>query len=153
MFPNTTVAELTSCAIYGFASREPMYLRLLAYYAALFDKPHATKRWATASAANKNENFWWVVNEEWAQYGTVNPNVPIRWLAISKRALHWNHLPSNFHPWALAILDAFDLPRYQAAYNMPPDEYEAVARDLPVVLKGLREYPPDRLAPPIDETN
>ena len=41
----------------------------------------------------------------------------------------------------------------QAAYHMPAEEYEAVARDLPVVLQGLRDYPKERFAPPIDETN
>jgi hypothetical protein len=153
MFPNTTIAELTSDAIYQFESREPVYLQLLTYYERLFDYPKEVARWSTASANNKNENFWWVVNEAWAEYGTPNPDVPIRWLAIAKRALHWNHMPSNFHPWALAILEAFDLPRYQAAYGMQSDEYEAVASDLPIVLEGLRNWPRDQLAPPIDETN
>jgi hypothetical protein len=153
MFSNTTIDELTGDAIYSFASRDPVYLQLLKYYADLYEYPQSIERWRCASPKQRNDRFWWVVNEAWAQYGAVNADVPIRWLAIAKRALHWNHMPSNFHPWALAILSRFDLPRYQAAYRMPPDEYEAVARDLPVVLEGLRNYPLDQLAPPIDETN
>jgi len=65
-------------------------------------------------------------------------------------------VPTNnrsLHHWALAILEKFDLPRYQAAYKLPLEEYQAIARDLPVVLQGLRDYLHDRLAPPIDETN
>ena len=91
------------------------------------------------------------MNESWKSYGTVRPNAPIHWLAISKRALQLDHVPSNFYPWALAILEKFDLPRYQAAYHLPPEEYEAIARDLPLVLEGLRSYPPENLAPPIEE--
>jgi hypothetical protein len=153
VFPSTTIVALTSDAIYSFAWREPMYLRLLKYFADLYDYPQSIARWEEASPQLRNERFWWVMNEGWKGYGTVNPNLPLAWLSIAKRALQWNHLPCNFYPWALAILEAFDLPRYQAAYNMPPDEYEAVARDLPVVLKSLREYPQDQLAPPIDEAN
>jgi hypothetical protein len=153
MFPNTSIDELTGDAIYHFASRTSVYLQLLKYYEALFDKPYAVEEWHRGDVDHHNENFWWVVNEAWAQYGTVNPDVPLRWLALSKRALHWNHMPSNFHPWALQILSRFDLPRYQAAYQMAADEYEAVARDLPLVLEGLRNYPLDKLAPPIDENN
>lgn len=93
------------------------------------------------------------MNEGWKSYCTMRPNMPLHWLGISKRALHWDHVPSNLHPWALAILESFDLQRYQAAYNMPAEEYEAVARDLPVVLQGLRDYPKERFAPPIDETD
>jgi hypothetical protein len=153
MFPNTSIDELTSDAVYAFAERQPVYLQLLHYYAELYDYPKAITRWEAAGPELRSDKFWWVMNEAWARYGTVNPDVPLRWLAISKRALHWNHMPNNFHPWAMAILSRFDLPRYQAAYHMLPDEYEAVARDLPIVLEGLRNYPLDQLAPPIDETN
>jgi hypothetical protein len=153
MFPNTSVEALTSEEIYRFESRTPVYLQLLHYYEELFDYPKALARWDRAESQQRNDNFWWVINEGWRGYGTVNPNLPIAWLAHAKRALHWNHMPSNFHPWALQILSRFDLPRYQAAYHMLPDEYEAVARDLPIVLEGLRNYPLDQLAPPIDETN
>jgi hypothetical protein len=153
MFPNTSIDELTSDAVYAFAERKPVYVQLLQYYEELFDYPQQEARWQKATRSYMNDSFWWVMNEGWRRYGTVNPDVPIRWLAIAKRALHWNHMPSNFYPWALEILSRFDLPRYQAAYHMPADEYEAVAHDLPIVLEGLRNYPLDQLAPPIDETN
>lgn len=153
MFPNTTIDELTSDKVYAFGQTKPMYLALLEYYANLFDYPNAQARWSRADPEMRSGKLWWVMNEGWKSYGTLNPDVPICWLSISKRALQLDHMPSNFHPWALAILERFDLARYQAAYHLPPEEYEAIARDLPVVLQGLREYPPEKFGPPIDETN
>jgi hypothetical protein len=153
MFPNTTIEELTGDAVYEFAERTPIYLELLDYYAQLYDYPFMQERWKCMDVNGRTGTFWWVMNEAWAEYGTVNPDVPLRWLAISKRALQWRHMPSNFHPWALAILESFDLPRYQKVYQLPAEEYAAVSSDLPVVLKGLREYPKDQFTPPIDESN
>lgn len=153
MFPNTTIEELTSDQVYEFDATTPVYLALMDYYATLFDKEYARQDWARFSMATRSENIWWVINEGWKSYGTVRPNTPIHWLAISKRALQLDHMPSNFHPWALAILEKFDLPRYQAAYHLPPEEYNAIAHDLPIVLQGLRAYPPEKFTPPIDETN
>lgn len=153
MFPHAKLTDLCSDAVYQFAERKPLYLELLKYFSDLFDYKQALEQWKQFDQQDKNENLWWVMNEGWRSYGTVRPNMPLHWLGIAKRALQWNHIPSNFHPWALAILEHFDLARYQAAYHMPAEEYEAVARDLPVVLQGLRDYPKDRFAPPIDETN
>lgn len=153
MFPNTTIEELTSDAVYQFESARPVYNDLLVYYHELYDYPFQERRWAEADPETRTGRLWWVMNEGWKGYGTLNPHVPICWLAISKRALQWDHVPSNFLPWALAILEKFDLPRYQAAYHLPPFEYEMVARDLLDVLEGLRNYPREKLAPPIDETN
>ncbi|MDT4870469.1 hypothetical protein FQZ97_1055490 [compost metagenome] len=45
----------------------------------------------------------------------------------------------NFQPWALGIPGKFDLARYKATYHLPPEGYEAIARDLPIVLQGLRD--------------
>jgi hypothetical protein len=127
---------------------------LLKYFSDLYDYRQAIERWNNQlGPIQRSERLWWVMNEGWKSYCTMRPNMPLHWLGISKRALQWDHVPSNLHPWALAILESFDLPRYQAAYHMPAEEYEAVARDLPVVLQGLRDHPKDRLAPPIDETN
>lgn len=153
MFPNTTIEELTSDRVYQFGSTTPVYLALMDYYAKLFDYPHFQERWKCSDLDMRTGKLWWVINEGWKSYGTIRPNTPIHWLAISKRALQLDHMPSNFHPWALAILEKFDLLRYQAAYHLPPEEYDAIARDLPVVLQGLRDYPLERLAPPIDESN
>ena len=153
MFPNASIEALTSDKVYEFGSTKPVYLALLKYFSDLHDYPRAERVWRESTPDERSDSMWWVMNEGWGQYGTVNPDIPVRWLAISQRALYWDHVPSNFHPWALAILEKFDLPRYQAAYKLPPEEYEAIARDLPVVLQGLRDYPRDKLAPPIDETN
>ncbi|RKT50737.1 hypothetical protein DFR40_2664 [Azonexus fungiphilus] len=153
MFPNTSIEELTSDRIYQFDSTTPVYLALMAYYAEIFDYPKAQERWERADPERRSSKLWWVMNESWKSYGTVRPNTPIHWLAISKRALQLDHVPSNFHPWALAILDSFDLPRYQAAYQLPLEEYAAIAQDLPQVLDGLRHYPQEKLAPPIDEND
>ena len=150
MFPNTTIEELTSDGLYQFEQTKPVYLALMEYYAALFDYAKAQERWKDADPEMRTGILWWVMNEGWKSYGTLNPDVPVRWLAISKRALQLDHMPSNFHPWALAILERFDLPRYQAAYHQPPEEYEAIAHDLPIVLQGLRNYCPrrSRIEPP-----
>ncbi|EWS65850.1 hypothetical protein KBW71_05910 [Hydrogenophaga aromaticivorans] len=153
MFPNTTIDELTSDQVYAFGLTDPVYLEVLEYYAAMFDDLHSRERWSRSDPETRSGKLWWVMNGGWKAYGTLNPNVPVCWLAISKRALQLDHMPSNFHPWALGILEKFDLARYQAAYHLPPEEYEAIARDLPVVLQRLREYPPEKFGPPIDETN
>lgn len=153
MFPNVKLEDLCSDAVYQFAERKPLYLELLKYFSDLYDYRQAVERWSRFGPIQRTGNLWWVMNEGWKSYCTMRPNMPLHWLGISKRALHWDHVPSNLHPWALAILESFDLQRYQAAYNMPAEEYEAVARDLPVVLQGLRDYPKERFAPPIDETD
>ena len=153
MFPNTTIDELTSDKIYQFEQTQPIYLALMDYYSALFDKEYARQDWARFSMNGRNDKLWWVINEAWEEFGKVNPNLPVAWLGTAKRALQLDHMPSNFHPWALAILEKLDLSRYQAAYHLPPEEYNAIARDLPIVLQGLRDYPPEKFAPPIDETN
>jgi hypothetical protein len=153
MFPNTSLDELTSDKVYEFKKADFLYLTVLKYYSQLYDYPLQENWWKDYSQEKRSGRIWWTMNEAWAEYGTLNPNIPYRWLSIAKRALYWDHLPSNFHPWALAILEKFDLPRYQAAYQFPAEEYEAMARDLPDVLQGLRNYPLDKLAPPIDENN
>jgi hypothetical protein len=153
LFPNTSIQDLTSEKIYGFFECKPVYLALLRYYAALFDKPRMQGFFKVGDADYRNGLLWWVMNEAWKEYGTLNPDLPYRWLAITKRSLYWDHIPSNFYPVALAILEKFDLERYQAAYHLPADEYEAMRRDLPEVLDGLRNYPSEKLASPMDENN
>jgi hypothetical protein len=153
MFPNTTIEELTSNKVYQFAQTKSVYLALLEYYAALFDEPWAKENWASADPELRSGKLWWVINEAWEEFCKVNPNLPLAWLATAKRALQLDHMPSNFHPWALAILEKFDLPHYQAGYRLPPEEYQAIAHDLPLALQGLRSYPPEKFAPPIEEDN
>lgn len=153
MFPNSSLEELTSDEVYKFESTKPIYFALLKYFSDLYDYPFMQERWSQADPEERSGRMWWFMNEGWRTYSEVNPDLPIAWLATAKRALYWDHVPSNFHPWALTILEKFDLPRYQSVYKLPAEEYEAIARDLPVVLQGLRDYPHDKLAPPIDETN
>ena len=153
MFPNTSIEELTSDKVYQLSHARPLYLELLRYYEKLFDYPKALVRWEQFDAEAKTENMWWTMNEGWESFCKLNPELPIHWLAQAHRALYWDHIPSNFHPWALAILEKFDLDRYQVAYHLPDEEYQAIARDLPVVLEGLRNYPPEKFGPPIDEDN
>ncbi|MDW5415702.1 hypothetical protein R6242_03850 [Iodobacter sp. CM08] len=152
MFPCSSILELTSDEIYSFSSCDPDYLELLKYYSSLFDYS-AMNQLVYEGVFSYEYLFWWGINEEWEAYGRINPAIPMRWLAISKRALQWDYMPSNFHPWALAILESFDLPRYQAAYHLPLDEFTAIEQDLPVVLKGVRNYPKEKLAAPMDEDN
>ena len=153
MFPNTTLNELTSDKVYEFPECKPVYLALLKYYSDLYDYSFMQENWNEGDADYRNGRLWWVMNEGWKSFGTLQAILPMAWLSISKRALYWDHMPSNFHPWALAIVGSFDLARYQAAYHLPMDEYEAMQRDLPVVLEGLRNYPADKFAPPMDEDN
>lgn len=153
LFPNTTLEALTSDKVYEFTECKSVYLALLNYYAALYDKPRMLDRWNSGDADYRNGCLWWVMNEAWQEYWTLKPDLPYRWLAISKRALYWDHIPVNFYPVALAILEKFDLERYQAAYRLPTEEYEAMKRDLPEVLEVLRQYPLEKLAPPMDEDN
>lgn len=60
--------------------------------------------------------------------------MPIFWLVWSKSMLQWDYLPSDFSLWALAILEWFDLDRYNAAYHLPEGEYNAIKHDLFSVL-------------------
>jgi len=153
LFPNTTLEELTSEKVYEFSECKPVYLALLKYYSDLYDYPFMAEKIKNNDADYRNGRLWWVMNEGWKSYGTVRPTMPMHWLAISKRALYWDHIPVNFYPVALAILEKFDLERYQASYRLPTEEYEAMKRDLPEVLEGLRQYPLEKLAPPMDEDN
>lgn len=153
LFPNTTIEELTSDKVYEFAECKPVYLALLKYYSDLYDYPYQEENWDEGDADYRNGRLWWVMNEGWKSFGTLNPILPMAWLSISKRALYWDHIPVNFYLVALAILEKFDLERYQAAYRLPTEEYEAMKRDLPEVLEGLRQYPLEKLAPPMDEDN
>ncbi|WP_144372137.1 hypothetical protein [Vogesella urethralis] len=153
LFRNATIEELTSEKVYEFAECKPVYLALLDYYHRLLDSPSAKEDWDQSDDHGRNYELWWVMNEAWQEYGTLKPDLPYRWLAISKRVLYWDHIPVNFYPVALAILEKFDLERYQAAYRLPTEEYEAMKRDLPEVLEGLRQYPLEKLAPPMDEDN
>ncbi|MDW5415701.1 hypothetical protein R6242_03845 [Iodobacter sp. CM08] len=159
MFPSVDVNEFCSDVIYQFGDCKPLYLALTEYYKALYDSGSYEERIAEQERGHEFRqdmycsSFWWVINEAWESYGKLNPAIPMRWLAISKRALQWDYMPSNFHPWALAILESFDLPRYQAAYHLPLDEFTAIEQDLPVVLEGLRNYPKEKLAEPMDEDN
>ncbi|MBB5020414.1 hypothetical protein HNQ59_003733 [Chitinivorax tropicus] len=153
MFPNASIEELTSEEVYAYVDCKSVYLALLQYYSDLYDYPRAKAVLAEADADMLNDHLWWIMNEAWKEYGTLNPAVPYRWLAIAKHALHWNHMPSNFHRWAMAILEKFDLERYQAAYHLPEAEYAAMKQDLPIVLEGLRQFPPEKFAPPLDEEN
>lgn len=153
MFPNTTVEELMSDKVYEFGETNPIYLAWQKYYSKYFDYPIAQDRWSRWDPGTRSHELWWHMNEDWEGYGTVNSSIPIQWLAFTKRCLEMDHMPSNLNPWAIGILGRFNLARYQAAYHLPSEEYEAIARDLPEVLKALREYPREKLAPPIDESN
>ncbi|NHQ85214.1 hypothetical protein HA050_03700 [Iodobacter sp. HSC-16F04] len=152
MFPCSSIDDLTSDDVYLFNSCNPVYLELLKCYSSIFDYD-VMNELVDEEVFNYGYLFWWVINETWELYGKINPAIPMRWLAISKRALQWDYMPGNFHPWALAILESFDLPRYQAAYHLPLDEFTAIEQDLPVVLEGLRNYPKENLAEPMDEDN
>lgn len=75
--------------------------------------------------------------------------MPIWWLAWSKSMLKWDYIPSNFQPWALAVLEWFDLERYHQAYHLSQEEYDAIKHDLPLVIDGLKRYPAEKLAPAV----
>lgn len=153
MFPGMTVEELMSDRVYEYENTKPIYQAWQKYYSTYFDADWARDRWIRSTLEQRSAKLWWHMNEDWEGYGTVNSSIPIQWLALAKRCLQMDHVPSNLHPWAIGILGRFNLARYQAAYHLPSEEYEAIARDLPEVLKALREYPREKLAPPIDEGN
>ena len=153
MFPASSLNDLLGEGVYGFSEREAVYLAAVKFCDDIFDSEWRLAERDSYTPEQVSHIFWWVMNEAWDVYCQVNANLPIAWLSITKKALEWDHVPINFHPWALAILEHFDLERYHAAYHLPRDEYEAIAHDLPVVLEGLRNYPAEKLAAPIDEDN
>lgn len=77
--------------------------------------------------------------------------MPIFWLIWSKSMLQWDYLPSDFSKGALAILEWFDLDRYNATYHLPEEEFTAIKNDLPLVISQLKNYPKERFAPPIGD--
>lgn len=153
MFPGVKVESLLKGDVYLFPERDDIYLKFLKYFIDLYDYPRAITVWNQSTDEERSGRLWRIVNEAWESYSKINENLPVIWLATAKKALEWDHMPVNFHPWALAILEHFDLERYHAAYHLPRDEYEAIAHDLPIVLEGLRNYPTEKLAAPIDEDN
>ena len=153
MFPEVRLSDVLVDQIYGFSGRKPLYIEFLRYFIDLYDYPRAIAVWSQSTDEERSGRLWRIVNEAWESYSKINENLPVIWLATAKKALEWDHVPINFHPWALAILEHFDLDCYHAAYHLPRDEYEAIARDLPIVLEGLRNYPTERLTAPIDEDN
>ena len=153
MFPMSCLDDLLGDEIYLFPQRKVVYFDLLVFYKRLFDSDWRLAERASYTPERISDIFWWGMNESWEFYCKVNVNLPVAWLGVAKKALEWDHVPVNFHPWALAVLEHFDLERYHAAYHLPRDEYEAIAHDLPIVLEGLCNYPMEKLAAPIDEDN
>lgn len=142
---------LCSRAVYCFESCSINYLGLLGEDERIYDADFMVENWKKGTPDYRMSLFFGRVNNTWSRLGTVNPYLPCYWLDLGKRALKWDFVPEDFHQWAVPILSSFDLERYRSAYQVPDAEYEAMARDLPVVLEGLKNYPKEKLAPPVDE--
>lgn len=84
-------------------------------------------------------------------FTTRNAVLPLAWLSYTKYVLGMDYVPSDFQSLALKILEWFDLERYQAAYHLPQEEYDAIKHDLPLVINQLKNYPVDKFAPPIGD--
>lgn len=165
MFKNMVVNDLLMGKIYEFPCREAyqycgdkriwgptnesLYLEVIDWIDRLFKDVISIDEHNPLFSVN--DDFWWIINEAYKTYFEPNPDLPTYWLAIAKWALKIDYIPSNFYEWALPILEWFDLDRWAEAYHPQQDEYEAIKRDLAFVLAGLKSYPKDRLAPPVDE--
>lgn len=151
MFPDATLESLCSIETYCFPSVEPFYLELTGFLNDYFRVPGVEITLAGPDAHGKSLLVWSVINEAWWLYGRVNPEVPVRWLALSKKLVQLNAIPENILPYCKEIIDSFDLQLYQDRYCLPLNEFEALRRDLPVVQIMLKEFSRPDLLPRIPE--
>ncbi|MEB3754163.1 hypothetical protein [Acinetobacter sp. MD2(2019)] len=102
--------------------------------------------------AHKHIKYWFYgSNNQMENLTKYACRLPIAWLVWSKFLLAHDYLPSDFQPLAMQVLEWFDLDRYNAAYNLPEEEYEVIKHDLPLVIDQLKNYPTDKFAPPVGE--
>lgn len=109
MFPEVRLSDVLIDQVYNFPGRKSLYIEFLRYFIDLYDYPRAIAIWNQSSVEERSGRLWWVINEAWESYCKVNENLLVIWLATAKKALEWDHVLINFHPWALAILKRFDL--------------------------------------------
>lgn len=151
MFPTATLSELLSGDIYRFSKVQPVYFMLAEFYEHFFRMAPVAKELERGDDERRSLMVWAVINEAWWVYGSVNPELPIRWLALSKKLLALRLMPRNVHTYCVAIVENLDLRRYQGHFRLPDEEFRAIEADLPVVRKELEMYPSDKFLPPITE--
>ena len=99
MFPASSLNDLLGEGVYGFSEREAVYLAAVKFCDDIFDSEWRLAERHSYTPEQVSHIFWWVMNEAWDVYCQVNANLPIAWLSITKKALEWDHVPINFHPW------------------------------------------------------
>lgn len=153
MFPTATLNELTNGDIYRFSSVRPVYFMLAEFYEHFFQMAPVAQELERGGDERRSLMVWAAMNEAWWVYGSVSPELPIRWLALAKKLLALQLMPSNVHVYCTAIVQSLDVDRYQKHFGLPDEELRAIKADLPEVLQGLKTYPAHALLPPIPEND
>ena len=153
MFRTVTLNGLTSGDIYRFSNVSPVYFMLAEFYDHFFQMAPVAQELERGGDERRSLMVWAAMNEAWWVYGSVNPELPIRWLALAKKLLALQLMPSNVHDYCTAIVPSLDVDRYQKHFGLPDEEFRAIKADLPGVLQGLQTYPAQALLPPIPEND
>ncbi|WP_423597368.1 hypothetical protein [Roseateles sp. MS654] len=151
MFTAATLSDLINGDVYRFSRAPSVYFMLAEFYDHYFRMAPVAEELERGSDERKSLMVWAAINEAWWVYGSVNPELPIRWLALAKKLLALQLMPSNVHVYCTAIVQSLDVDRYQKHFGLPDEELRAIKADLPEVLQGLKTYPAHALLPPIPE--
>ncbi|RYG58895.1 MAG: hypothetical protein EON60_12020 [Alphaproteobacteria bacterium] len=153
MFSDASIEALSGNAIYEFPASVPVYRAMREYLTGFFESSTIRRIVKDGSEVEKSDLIWCILNEGWWLFGRVNPEVPVRWLALTKKMLELQIVPSNVFDYCEAIVGSFDLQRYQGCYRLPSDEFLTLSEDLPVVKQKLIDFPREELLPPIPESD
>src|SRR5690242_16792572 len=151
MIKGMTVDDLLQDAIYQPSPRTDTYFSSLAFLEEHIGRD-AVESYAKQHPSRSHHAFadlsWWAMGETYPAFTLPTEALPRLWLAQAKYAVANDYMPSNFHEWAIAILEWFDVERYRKAHGISEAEYQAMSADLNVVTEALRSYPKDKLAKP-----
>ncbi|WP_334069898.1 hypothetical protein [Acinetobacter colistiniresistens] len=113
---------------------EPIYLQMYDDWLVYVCIPKDWRKSAETLEYARKEFLHYFIS---SVFTTRNAVLPLAWLSYTKYVLGMDYVPSDFQSLALKILEWFDLERYQAAYHLPQEEYDAIKHDLPLVIKEV----------------
>lgn len=151
IFPDAELQELSGSGCYRFASVEPVYRSVLEYLNGFFEFSRVRRTINSGTPDGKSALVWEVINEAWWQFGRLNAEVPIYWIALSKKILEEKIVPVNVFMYCKAIVGGFDLAKYQERCALPDYDFLRLTEDVPAIKKLLETYADEDLLPPISE--
>lgn len=158
MFNNKMLKKLLNEDIYSFSVQErkwefsgynePLYILMCDDW---WEYVYIQNSWRDSSSKYDEATNEFLQYFKSSAFNEISSILPLVWLSYSKRLLSSDYIPSDFCVWALAILEWFDLDRYNVTYHLPEEEFTAIKNDLPLVISQLKNYPKERFAPPIGD--